>query len=113
MNQVKISLKAKLFQNNPDLLFAKRRKVAIGLLDEIYYRYLVRDYTFKELQEYYEMKTKRKPIDRKNLGVWINRLEVHKRAQMGILAGATECTPEFFGRHAEFVVRELEKQHNQ
>ena len=108
----KISLIKPLFLEDPDEVFAKKRKVKPGLLNEMYHRYFVKEYTFKDLQEYYEVKTKRKPIDRKNLSIWLKRIEVFKRAKIGMEFGARECTLEFFGENADFVIKELKKRKN-
>ena len=102
-----IRLNQRLFTEEPDALFSKKRNVQKGLLDEMYYRYIVKGYTPKDLQEYYEIKTKRKPIDRKNLCVWLKRIEVYRRAKIATDMGAKTCLPAFFGDNAEFVSKHI------
>ncbi len=102
-----ISLHQRFFTQDPDALFSKKRKVKEGLLNEMYYRYFVKDYSPKDLQEFYEMRTKKKAIDRKNLCVWLKRMEVYKRAKIALDAGAQDCVPQFFGDNADFVIKYL------
>lgn len=113
MPQFKIQLNKVLFTVDPDNRFSSKKKVPLGLLTEMYFRYFVKEYTFKDLQDFYELKTKRN-IDRKNLALWLKRVEVYKRAQMVLTMDQKpkECTVEYFGENADFVLKELESSVN-
>lgn len=119
MEKNRIHLQSKLFTIDPDLRFAKKRSVPEGLLNEMARRRIVLGYTYEDLQDFYEVKSRKAAIDRKNLNLWLRRVDIYKRAQMAIVEAGTkwkllQLDPlQYFGENGDFVLLELQKRGNQ
>lgn len=100
--------KSELFTDPPENRFAREYKLDASIWTEIWRRYMLLEYTFDELEEYFELKTKRK-IGRKALRRWIWRTQVYCRANHVMRAGVQVVMSDFFGEYEPLLIRELLK----
>lgn len=104
-----ISLERDIFTIDPDERFSREHEVSIGFLNDMYRRYINYGYTFADLSDFYNIKT-RKDIDRKTMWRWITRIEAYDIAQRAIRMGAKECNINTFGRARDTVLHGLEEE---
>jgi hypothetical protein len=100
--------KSELFTIDPDIRFSNINHVELGLWKEMWRRFKILGYTTKELQEYYELKTK-KQISSKSVKRWILRTDIYSRTKPIIDMGCESLNSNFFDELEWFVVKELIK----
>lgn len=100
--------KSELFTEPPEDRFAREYDLPPQVWTELWRRYMLLEYTYDELQEYFELKTKKK-IGSKALRRWIWRTQVYCRANHVMRAGVEVVVSNFFGEYEERLIRELLK----
>lgn len=103
--------KSELFTLDPDIRFARSNHVDIGLWKEMWRRHKLLGYTFREMSELFELKTKR-PISRQNVKRWVLRTEIYSKSKPIIDKGCESVNSEYFGQMEWFVIKELVKNLN-
>lgn len=98
--------KSILFTVDPDIRFSKEYNLEPGLLKELYRRYKLRDFTFDELCEFYQMKTN-KQLSRKSMKRWMWRTEVYSMTLPVLDRGVETVVSSFFKNHEWRVIKEL------
>jgi len=100
--------KSEIFTTDPDIRFSRINGAPVGLWREMWRRHKILEYTFREMAEYYELKTK-KQISRQNIKRWVLRTEIYSKTKPVIDKGCQSLNSEFFGDIEWFVIKEITK----
>lgn len=99
---------SQLFTTDPAIRFAKEYGVSPDLWREMWRRYKDLEYTVKDLCDYFELKTKRRP-GRKSIIRWLRRAMIYWMANEAIKKGAHAVVSEYFEEYEQDVIQEATK----
>ena len=103
--QYRIDLHHPIFTTNPAIRFAETMKVPVDFSEDMWRRYHTLAYSEKDLQDWFQLKTKRE-ISIKTIQRWVVRQEIYHDAQRALKEGAQQVTAEYFKNNLN-MVREL------
>ncbi len=100
--------KSKLFTVEPSRRFAKEFGVDEKIWAECWFRYKIKGYTNRDIRDYIHTKTGRNP-SYLSISLWVRRTEVFSIAKEAFKMGGSVVVSEFFGKHEDFVVKQITK----
>jgi len=103
-----VNIRARLFKEDPAKRFATRFKCSPEVWRKLWHRYKILEYTKSEAREYLSIILKI-PIDSERFDRWVQRTEIYLRAQIALDEGCKQVNSEFFGKHKDFVEKEITK----
>ncbi len=108
MDRKTISMARCIFTDDPAIRFGRTFGTSPDVWRETWRRLRMLDYSNEEAYEYLMFALRRR-MRREQFNRWLARTEVYNLAQVALRKGAREVHPYYFGRHTDFVLRELAK----